>query len=378
MAKDDATPVLKAASVAAAMPDLEDAAGGVVPAWQPATTFERRAGAGFSYLRDASPVFTAAEAILARLEGGAEALLFASGMAAADAVFRALPKGAHALVPDVMYWALRAWLQAHHDEGALVVERFKGDDLDALAKALRPGATALVWVETPANPLWTVTDIARAAELAHGAGALLAVDSTAATPILTRPLDLGADIVMHSATKYLNGHSDVLAGALMARSDDEFWRAIRRVRTMSGAVPGSFEAWLLIRGMRTLAVRVERACENALALAEWLEGHDGVLEVLYPGLTSHPGHAVAARQMQGGFGGMLSFRVEGGFEKAARVAGATRLIREATSLGGVESLIEHRAPVEGPDSPCSDDLLRLSVGIEDIGDLKADLANALA
>jgi cystathionine gamma-synthase len=378
MTGDDTVQKLKAASIAANMPGLDDDHGGVVPPWQPATTFERSAGAGFSYLRDASPVFSAAEDVLARIEGGADALLFASGMAAADAVFRALPKGAHVLVPNVMYWALRAWLEAHHDEGALEVQLYPGDDMAALEQALRPGATALVWVETPANPLWTVTDIARATDLAHAAGAKLAVDSTVATPILTRPLEYGADIVMHSATKYLNGHSDVLAGALVSAENSDFWQAIRRVRTMGGAVPGSFEAWLLIRGMRTLAVRVERASENAMALARWLDGHDAVHQVLYPGLESHPGHEIAAKQMHGGYGGMLSFRVTGGFEKATAVARATALIREATSLGGVESLIEHRAPVEGPGSPCPDDLLRLSVGIEDVGDLKADLERALA
>lgn len=368
---------LKTASIAANFPGLEAADGGVVPAWQPATTFDRRHASSFSYLRDDSPVFAAPERCLATLEGGAEALLFASGMAAADAVFRAFPKGAHVVVPNVMYWALRAWLGAHHAEGGLEVESVAGDDMDALAAALRPGVTALVWVETPANPLWTVTDIARAAELAHGAGALLAVDSTAATPILTRPLELGADLVMHSATKYLNGHSDVLAGALVTARDDDFWQRIRRMRTMGGAVPGSFEAWLLLRGMRTLALRVERASANALALAEWLQNRASVHQVLYPGLVDHPGHAVAKAQMQGGFGGMLSFRVRGGFYAAARVAAATRLIHEATSLGGVESLIEHRAPAEGPESPTPDDLLRLSVGIEDLGDLKADLARAL-
>ncbi len=377
MPADETPPGLKTATIAASMPGLDDGHGGVVPAWQPATTFERRTGGDFSYLRDASPVFSAAEATLAALEGGAQALLFASGMAAADAVFRALPKGARVVVPDVMYWALRAWLLAHHDEGALDVASYQGDDMEALANAIGNGPTALVWVETPANPLWTVTDIARAAELAHGAGALLAVDSTVATPILTRPLEHGADIVMHSATKYLNGHSDVLAGALVCAADTDFWQAVRRVRTMAGAVAGSFEAWLLIRGMRTLAVRVERASQNALALAQWLERHDAVHTVLYPGLATHPGHAVAAKQMRGGFGGMLSLRVNGGMAAAARVASATRLIREATSLGGVESLIEHRRPVEGPDSPCPDDLLRLSVGIEDIDDLKADLEHAL-
>jgi cystathionine gamma-synthase len=248
---------------------------------------------------------------------------------------------------------------------------------DALAQAVCPGRTRLVWIETPANPLWTVTDIAGAAAIAHQAGAMLAVDSTAATPVLTRPLALGADLVMHSATKYLNGHSDVVAGSLTAARADEFWARLVAARSGGGAILGSFEAYLLLRGMRTLFPRVERACHSAQRIAEALARHPQVEAVLYPGLPTHPGHAVAARQMTGGFGGMLSIRVRGGAEAAIAAASRVELWKRATSLGGVESLIEHRASVEGAGSPVPDDLLRLSVGIEDPQDLIDDIDAAL-
>ncbi len=250
--------------------------------------------------------------------------------------------------------------------------------LDALRAAVRPAATRLVWAETPANPLWSMTDIAGAAEIAHQAGALLAVDSTTATPVLTRPIELGADIVMHSATKYLNGHSDVIAGALTTARDDEFWQRLVAGRSSGGAILGSLEAYLLLRGMRTLHLRVERACHSAMRLAEAMAANPNVAEVLYPGLPSHPGHAIAARQMAGGFGGMLSIRVSGGEAAAIAAAAQVEVWKRATSLGGVESLIEHRASIEGAGSPVPSDLLRLSVGIEDPGDLIADLEAALS
>jgi cystathionine gamma-synthase len=233
-------------------------------------------------------------------------------------------------------------------------------------------------VETPANPTWSVTDIAAVAEIAHAAGARLAVDNTMPTPVLTRPLALGADIVMHSCTKYLNGHSDVLAGALVTRSFDEAWTRLRMVRAEGGAVLGPFEAWLLLRGIRTLFVRVRQCCVNAMTLAAHFESHPKLAAVLYPGLPRDPGHAVAVKQMRGGFGGMLSVRVKGGAPAALAVAGGLRLWVRATSLGGVESLVEHRASVEGPDSPVPADMLRLSVGIEEVADLIEDLEQALA
>jgi cystathionine gamma-synthase len=249
--------------------------------------------------------------------------------------------------------------------------------LDALRATIRPGHTKLVWAETPANPLWSVTDIAGAAEIAHAAGALLAVDSTVATPVLSRPISLGADIVMHSATKYLNGHSDVIAGSLTGARNDAFWQRLVAERGAGGAILGSLETYLLLRGMRTLYPRVERACRSAMHIASHFAAHPKIAEVLYPGLPSHPGHAVAVRQMEGGFGGMLSIRVRGGEAAAIAAAGRVSVWKRATSLGGVESLVEHRASVEGAGTPVPADLLRLSVGIEDPGDLVADLDAAL-
>ncbi|HZD24781.1 MAG TPA: aminotransferase class V-fold PLP-dependent enzyme [Alphaproteobacteria bacterium] len=334
--------------------------------------------AGFAYARDDNPTYAQAEALLASLEGGREARLFASGMAAAAAVFQALRPGDHVVAPTVMYWGLRKWLQEVAMPWGLAVDFIATEDSDALRTAIQPGHTRLVWLETPANPLWSVSDIAAAAELAHEAGALLAVDNTVATPVLTRPLALGADIVMHSATKYLNGHSDVIAGALVGAHDDETWQRIRTQRHDGGAILGGFEAWLLTRGMRTLFLRVEQACRTAQRLAQHFEHHPKVAAVLYPGLPGHPGHALAARQMQGGFGGMLSLRLRGGEAAAIAVAARLGLWKRATSLGGVESLVEHRASVEGPDTPVPADLLRLSCGIEDADDLAADLEQALA
>jgi cystathionine gamma-synthase len=254
---------------------------------------------------------------------------------------------------------------------------FENDDLASLRTAVRPGETGLVWLETPANPLWSVTDIAAAAEIAHGAGARLAVDSTVATPVLSRPLALGADLVMHAATKYLNGHSDVVAGALACRVADAWWTRLRTVRTQLGGILGPLDAFLLMRGLRTLDLRVREQSRSAQRLAERLAVHPQVAQVLYPGLPSFPGHEVAARQMAGGFGGMLSIRVRGGEEAAIATAARVELWKRATSLGGVESLVEHRASIEGPGSPCPPDLLRLSVGLEDPDDLFDDLDRAL-
>jgi cystathionine gamma-synthase len=333
---------------------------------------------GWSYARPKNPSFAQPEALLAALEGGAEAMIFASGMAAATAVFLALRPGDHVVAPSVMYWGLRKWLQTYAAEWGLVIDFVDGGSTDAIAAAVQPGRTKLLWIETPANPTWDVTDIAAAAEIAHRAGARLAIDSTVATPVLTRPLALGADIVMHAATKYLNGHSDVLAGALVTERQDEFWERIAAVRANTGAILGPLEAFLLLRGMRTLFLRVERACRSAQRIAEHFADHPRIGAVLYPGLPAHPGHAIAARQMTGGFGGMLSIRVAAGEAAAIATAARVRLWKRATSLGGVESLIEHRASIEGAGTPVPPDLLRLSVGIEDAGDLIADLEQALA
>ena len=333
---------------------------------------------GRVYARADNPAFDQAEALLARLERGQQALLFASGMAAATAVFQALAPGDHVLAPKVMYWSLRNWLMTFATGWGLDVELIDMHEPAAVQAALRPGKTRLVWIETPANPLWTVTDIVATAQAAHAAGAVLAVDSTVATPLLTQPLALGADIVMHAATKYLNGHSDLIAGALVARADSELWQRIRKVRAQVGGTLGSFEAWLLLRGMRTLHLRVRAACESAQRIAEHFDGHPHVREVLYPGLPGFAGHDVAKRQMVGGFGGMMSIRVRAGEAAAVSVAAHTQLWKRATSLGGTESLIEHRASVEGVGTPAPADLLRLSVGIEHVDDLIADLEQALA
>jgi cystathionine gamma-synthase len=360
----------------------------IVPPVHTSTTFVRDADnqyrSGRIYARDHNPSFDQAEAVLTALEGGHASLLFASGMAAATAVFQALSPGDRVIAPKVMYWSLRNWLAGFATQWGLRVEFIDMSDPDQLRSALRAGETKLVWVENPANPLWTITDIAATCEIAHASGATVAVDSTVATPVLTRPIEWGADIVMHSATKYLNGHSDVIAGTLTTREDTPLWQRIRSVRAQIGGIIGPFEAWLLTRGMRTLFPRVRAACASAQALAERLAQHRAVAEVLYPGLPSFPGHEIATRQMRGGFGGMLSIRVRaptGGVRSGEGAAIATaakvRLWKRATSLGGVESLIEHRASVEGAGTPVPGDLLRLSVGLEDTDDLIADLEQAL-
>jgi cystathionine gamma-synthase len=367
---------------AQALGRVDPRTGALGPGIHPSTTFERDPDGGYStgrgYIRPHNPTHDEPAQLLAALEGGSECLLFASGMAAATSVFQCLLPGDHVVVSRVMYWALRKWLIDFAMPWGLQVELVDAPDPAVVAAALRPGRTRLVWIETPANPTWAITDIAATAAIANEAGAMLVVDATVATPVLTRALEHGADLVVHSATKYLNGHSDVLAGALVCREQDAFWERVRAWHRDAGGVLGSFEAWLLQRGMRTLFVRVLRASASAQALAERLQAHPRVAEVLYPGLSSHPGHEVARRQMRGGFGGMLSIRVHGGRAAAMAVAAQVTVFKRATSLGGVESLIEHRASIEGPGSPVPDDLLRLSVGLEAVEDLAADLEQALA
>lgn len=367
---------------AQAMGTIEPLTKGIVPPIHLSTTYIRDEDnaytSGFIYGRPDNETTRQAESVLAMLEEArAGALLFGSGMAAATAVFQALSPGEHVVASKVMYWALRSWLLTEATRWGLKVEFVETDDLVALRAAVRPGVTKLVWVETPSNPLWTITDIAGAADIAHQAGARLAVDSTCASPVHTRPLTLGADIVMHAATKVLNGHSDVIAGALCAGTEDDFWNRIKTVRKGQGGILGPFESYLLLRGMRTLHVRQERQSASAMVLAQRLSAHPNVARVLYPGLPQHPGHDVALRQMQGGFGYMLSIQVTGGEPAAIKVAAHTQLYKRATSLGGVESLIEHRASIEGAGSPCPPDLLRLSTGIEDVDDLSCDLDTAL-
>jgi cystathionine gamma-synthase len=352
----------------------------VVPPVHVATTFIRdpdnQYRSGYVYGRPDNATVRQAEAVIAALEGAADAMLFGSGMSAATSVVLTLDGPSHIVASKVMYWGFRHWLIGAARFGHRV-DFVDTSDLDAVRAAVKPNETKLVWIETPGNPLWTITDIAAVAEIAHKAGALCAVDSTVATPILSQPLSLGADIVMHSATKFLNGHSDVIGGALACAKDVALWKNIQGVRAQHGAILGPFEAWLLLRGMRTLDLRVRTATETATQLATRLTHHPHVAGVLYPGLKNHPGHAVAARQMKHGFGGMLSILVKGGERAAIDTAARVEVWKRATSLGGVESLIEHRASVEGAGSPCPGELLRLSAGLEDPDDLFNDLDRAL-
>jgi cystathionine gamma-synthase len=370
-----------ATAAAQALGFLDPATGAFVPPIHPATTYERdtenRLLAGRLYSRADNPTYDPAEAVMTHLEGGAASAVFSSGMSAATAVFLSLRPGDHVLVPRVMYWALRSWLTGWATDWGLLIEAVDMTEPGQVAAAVKRGKTKLIWTETPANPTLEVSDIAALSELAHGAGALLGVDSTFATPVHTRPIALGADLVMHSATKYLNGHSDVIAGALTTAAVNATWQRLLRVRAQMGTVLGPFEAWLLLRGMRTLYVRVAAQSLGAMQIAARLEHHPKIERVLYPGLRAFPGHAVASRQMLGGFGGMLSLQVRGGAAEALGFIGKLRVWKRATSLGGVESLIEHRASVESPGSGTPPNLLRMSVGLEDPEDLISDLEHAL-
>jgi cystathionine gamma-synthase len=362
--------------------EADPVTGALAPVITLATNYEQQPDGSYPqgrvYTRADNPTSEHAERLLAALEGGGcGCVLFGSGMAATTAVFQALLPGDHVLASRVLYFGVRKWLAEFALTWGLDVEFTDTTDLATLAAAIRPGQTRLLWVETPANPMWDITDLAAACELAHAAGARVAVDNTVATPVHTRPFEHGADLVVHSASKYLNGHGDVLAGAVLAARRDPYWERIRSWRRNAGAMPGPLEAWLLQRGMRTLFLRVHRASQTALTLATHFHQHPAVTSVLYPGLPDHPGHAIAARQMDGGFGGMLSIRLAGGAGHARAVLREVRVFKRATSLGGVESLIEHRRSNEGPSSPVPDDLLRISVGIESPADLIADLEAAL-
>ncbi|MDX1540082.1 MAG: PLP-dependent aspartate aminotransferase family protein [Geminicoccaceae bacterium] len=361
---------------------LDPVTGGVVPPIQPSTTFARRpdyrlVDESHTYGRDDASNVRHVEALLRDLEGGAAALAFPSGMAAIAALFRTFTRGDAVAVQKSLYYGADVWVSAFCARAGVALHRFEGARPGTLEAVVRRHRPKLVWAETPSNPLLDVVDLREAARIARTVGALLAVDSTAAGPVLTRPLEHGADLVMHAATKSLNGHSDVLAGILVTARDDQRWAQIRADRHDAGALLGPFEAWLLLRGLRTLALRVRAMSEGALQIARFLEQHPKVERVRYPGLEGHPGHELALRQMTGGFGGLLSFEVEGGAEAALRIAGRLELIVRATSLGGVESLIEHRASIEPPSTGIPPGLLRLSVGIEDPDDLIADLDQAL-
>ncbi|WP_421791746.1 trans-sulfuration enzyme family protein [Hyphobacterium sp.] len=365
-----------------ALHKIDAETGAVIPSVHLSSTYARddqNALIGHTdYRRPDGPTEAHIAAVIAALEGAADTRLFASGMAAIATVLETVPTGGHVVAQTEMYYGAKALLNRLSDKQRISVSFVEPGDLDALRAAIRKGETDLIWIETPANPGWKIVDIAASAVIAHEAGATLAIDSTCAPPCTTRPLELGADIVMHSATKYLNGHSDVLAGVLSTRKKNARWDEIYDAHNKGGAIPGGFESWLLMRGLRTLFLRFERHSANALAVAEAMSNYSAVDQVLYPGLSTHPGHKIAAQQMTGGFGGMLSLRLKGGYDAARKLAATTNVFIQATSLGGVESLIEHRKPIEGPDSPTPDDLVRLSCGIEPAADLIADLEGALS
>ncbi|MCL2541891.1 MAG: cystathionine gamma-synthase [Nocardioidaceae bacterium] len=336
---------------------------------------------GYEYSRSANPTRTALESTLAALEGGARGFAFASGLAAEDTLTRALCKpGDHVVLPDDAYGGTFRLFDKVEQGWGLPHSPADVSDVDAVAAAIRPGETRMVWLETPTNPLLTIGDIAAIAEVAHDAGALLVVDNTFASSYLQQPLALGADVVVHSTTKYAGGHSDVVGGAIVVR-DADLAERIGFHQNAIGAVAGPFDAWLTLRGLKTLALRMERHCDNAERVVDFLTSHPAVGDVIYPGLETHPGHEVAQRQMRR-FGGMVSFRVTGGEEQALAVCAATEVFTLGESLGGVESLIEHpgrmtHASVAGTELEVPSDLVRLSVGIETPDDLVADLARAL-
>ena len=357
----------------------DPATGAVAPPLHLSTTFRHGpAGervAGYEYQREGNPTNDRLREALKALEGGAEAMTFASGMAAMATLLESLPAGARVLFPDDCYTGLRMLFAEFLPERGIVPIEVDMADLDAVRAACAQ-PLAMLWIETPSNPLLKVCDIAALAALGHAAGAVVVADNTFATPLLQRPLALGADIVMHSTTKYFGGHSDVLGGALVFARNDALAQRVAHRLHVTGGVMAPFSAWLTLRGCRSLGARMAMHCANARAVATFLSTHPRVARVNWPGLPAHPGHAIAARQMRD-FGAMLSIQLHGGRDAALAVAGRLRVFTNATSLGGCESLVEHRASVEGAHPRSPQDLLRISVGLEDAGDLVADFAQAL-
>jgi len=350
-----------------------------MPAIHLSTTFQRSPDgsfpSGYAYIRDANPNRQALEAALASLEGGASAVAFASGMAATMAVLQALAPGDHVVAPLDAYFGTSKLLREHFSPWGLEVSFVDMTDLSAVRAALRPN-TRLIWTETPSNPTIAVTDLKAVVAVAKSARVLTACDNTWATPFLQRPLALGIDLVMHSTTKYLSGHCDVMGGVVVTREAGPLAERLRSVQVVGGAVPSPFDSWLVLRGIRTLPWRMRAHCSNAAAVAAFLAEHPRVERVHYPGLRSDPGYQIASTQMTEP-GGMLSFVVPGGQPQAFGVAARLRLFARATSLGGPESLVEHRASVEGPGTRAPQGLLRLSIGLEHPEDLIADLSQAL-
>jgi cystathionine gamma-synthase len=357
----------------------DPATGAVSPPIHLSTTFAREADGtlphGFIYARSDNPTRNELERALAALEGGETGIAFASGMAATAAVFQSLLPGEHVIAPQDAYYGTARLLREVMAGWGLASTLVDMTDPHAVAEAVTPH-TRLVWIETPSNPTLAITDIARISAIARAAGARCVCDNTWATPLLQRPLALGCDLVMHSTTKYLGGHSDLTGGVLVAPEDDEWAARLRTLQALGGGVPSAFDCWLLMRGIRSLPWRMRGHCENAGIVAAFLAGHPAVAAVHYPGLPADPGHAVAARQMSE-FGGMVSVQVAGGAEPALEVVRRVKLFTRATSLGGPESLIEHRASVEGPESRTPPGLLRLSIGLEHPDDLVEDLDQAL-
>lgn len=384
MSKTSKSPLHPASLLAHGGGGVDPATGAVVPPIQPATTFARDAeyrliSDTHLYARDDNDLVRQIESLIAELEGAADARLFASGMAAIAATVRTVKPGGTILVQSGIYWGTTSWLRKHCDHAGIALIEADAADTARFCETLVESGPSLVLIETPSNPWLTVADIAPIAEAARTVGATVAVDATAATPLLMRPLTLGADLVIHSATKALNGHSDVLAGLVSCRdADSAAWSFIRTERHDAGAILSSFDAYLLLRGLRTLALRMERMCANAQTIAETLAAHPSVEAVLYPGLADHPSHDRAKAQMHGGYGYLMSVMVKGGGANALAVAGRLELIKRATSLGGVESLVEHRHTIEGDATGVPENMLRLSVGIENADDLVADLTTALS
>ncbi|MBC7400368.1 MAG: aminotransferase class I/II-fold pyridoxal phosphate-dependent enzyme [Mucilaginibacter sp.] len=356
----------------------DETTGAVVQPITMSTTFERMEDSSFRegliYSRAANPNRTSLEKVLTQLEGGVDAAAFSSGNAAGMSVFQSLQPGTHIIAPDDMYHGLRNQLKQLF-AGILEFDFIDIDNTEVL-KAHIKANTGLIWIETPSNPLLKVTDIRKIVALVKQHNIKVVCDNTFATPVCQQPLSLGADLVMHSTTKYFGGHSDLMGGALITVKNDDWWQKIRNVQTMGGAIPSPMDCYYLARSIKTLPYRVRGHCHNAQLLAGFLDIHASVEQVLYPGLSSHPNHNVAKQQMTG-FGGVLSFCLKGGEQEAKRVINKLKLFTKATSLGGVESLIEHRATVEGPDTKTPFNLLRISVGLEHIDDLIADLEQAL-
>ncbi|MBG6155867.1 cystathionine gamma-synthase [Labrenzia sp. EL_159] len=362
---------------------FDAATGAVVPPIQTATTFVRDEDyepvlPGHIYSRDSNALYRKTEKLLAALEGGEDSRLFASGMAAIAAIVRSVKPGGTLLAQSGIYWGTTLFLRKHCARNNIALVEADASDLSAFQDEFSVTQPDLVWLEVPSNPFLKVADIRKIAELCNGTSAVLCVDATAATPLILKPLSFGADLVMHSATKALNGHSDLLGGVVStSNASSEVWTFISEERQNAGAVLGSFETWLLLRGLRTLALRVERMNTNAIDLARSLEAHPKVKSVLYPGLKSHPQHSLAKSQMTNGFGSLMSIMVDGGKDESLKVAGALDIFQRATSLGGTESLVEHRFTIEGEGSGIPENLLRLSIGIEHGNDLIADFDQAL-